>query len=80
MAHSQIVVVIAFSITFGIDATIVRHRRPLGNLGSAVVFQSPCTMICRGMLPFAFVCFDTAANSFRLAPASCGFLQLVCIC
>ena len=56
MAHSQIVVVIAFSITFGIDATIVRHRRPLGNLGSAVVFQSPCTMICRGMLPFAFVC------------------------
>ena len=57
MAHSQIVVVIAFSITFGIYATIMRHRRPLGNLASAFVFQSPCTMICRGMLPFVLGLF-----------------------
>ena len=33
MAHSQIVVVIAFSLTFEMDVALVLHRRPFGNVG-----------------------------------------------
>ena len=33
MAHSQIVVVIVFSLTFEMDAVSVLHRRPIGNAG-----------------------------------------------
>ena len=47
MAHSQIVVVIAFSSSFETDVCLVRHLRP-------PVFQSPFTILC-----FVF-CFDMA--------------------
>ena len=33
MAHSQIVVVIAFSLRFDMDVALVLHGRPLGNEG-----------------------------------------------
>ena len=54
MAHSQIVVVIAFSITFGIDATIVRHRRPLGNLGFRCCFS---VAVYHDLSRYVTVCF-----------------------
>ena len=33
MAHSQIVVVIVFSLIFEMDIALVLHRRPIGNIG-----------------------------------------------
>ena len=33
MAHSQVVVLIAFSLTFEMDVALVFRRRPLGNVG-----------------------------------------------
>ena len=82
MAHSQIVVVIAFPFAFEMVFLFVFHRRPLGNacLPCLAVVQLPFTIICLGMLSCAFACFDMGANCFCLAPASCGFLPLICIC
>ena len=54
MAHSQIVVVIAFSITFRIDATIVRHRRPLGNFGFRCCFS---VAVYHDLSRYVTVCF-----------------------
>ena len=53
MAHSQIAVVIAFSLTFEMDVRLVFHRRPLGNVGFHS--QLPFAMICSGMLTFFFI-------------------------
>ena len=53
MAHSQIAVVIAFSLTFEMDVRLVFHRRPLGNVGFHR--QLPFTMICCGMLTFFLI-------------------------
>ena len=33
MAHSDIVVVIVFSLSFDMDVALVFHRRPLGTVG-----------------------------------------------
>ena len=64
MAHSQIVVVIAFSFAFDMDVVFVYHRRPFGNICFPAIFQLPCTIICSGMLSFVFVCFDRVAYYF----------------
>ena len=50
MAHSQIVVVIAFSLTFDMDVALVFHRRPLGNVGfrchvSIAVYHHVCRYV-----------------------------------
>ena len=50
MAHSQIVVVIAFSLTFEMDVALVLHRRPFGNVG----FH--CRFFNRRLLSFVSVC------------------------
>ena len=80
MAHSQIVVVFVFSLTFEVDVVSVLHRCPLGNAGFHCRFQLPFAIICFGMLSFAFVCFDMVAYSCYLAGSSFGFLQFACIC
>ena len=53
MAHSQIVVVIVFSMYFETDVVLVFHRRPLGNCCFRCHFQFPFTIICSGMF---FLC------------------------
>ena len=50
MAHSQIVVVIALSLTFEMDVALVLHRRPFGNVG----FH--CRFFNRRLLSFVSVC------------------------
>ena len=50
MAHSQIVVVIAFSLTFEMDVALVLHRRPFGNVGFHGRFFN------RRLLSFVSVC------------------------
>ena len=80
MAHSQIVVVIVFPFSFEVDVVSVLHQCPLGSAGFHCRFQSPFTIICFGMLSFAFVCFDVVSYSWYLAGSSFGFLQFACIC
>ena len=58
MAHSQIVVVIAFSLSFEMDVALVRHRRPLGNVCFHCRLSIAVTIIRTGMWLFAFDCFD----------------------
>ena len=64
MAHSQIAVVIAFSLTFEMDVRLVFHRRPLGNVGFHR--QLAFTMICSGMLTF-FCCKSICLRLFRFS-------------
>ena len=81
MAHSQIAVVIAFSLTFEMDVRLVFHRRPLGNVGFHR--QLPFTMICSGMLMFfllynnlfTFVLVFMSAGAFAFV-----FLSVVVVC
>ena len=68
MAHSQIVVVIAFSLTFEMDVALVFHRRPLGNAGFHCRFS---IAVYHHLSEYVIV---------SLAGASFGFLQLTCIC
>ena len=58
MAHSQIVVVITFSLSFEMDVALVLHRRPLGNVCFHCRLSIAVAIICLGMLSFAFDRFD----------------------
>ena len=54
MAHSQIVVVIAFPLTFEMDVALVLHRRPLGNAR----LHCRCSIaVCYHLSRYVIVCF-----------------------
>ena len=54
MAHSQLVVVIAFSLTFAMDFALVLHGRPLGNVG----FHCHLSIaVYHRLFRFVIVCF-----------------------
>ena len=79
MAHSQIAVVIAFSLTFEMDVRLVFHRRPLGNVGFHR--QLPFTMICSGMLTFFVVkLFVYVCLGFHECGGFCFRLFICCCC
>ena len=69
MAHSQIVVVIAFSLSFDMDVALVRHRRPLGNVCFHCRLSIAVTIICLNMLSFAFDRFHMVVCSFVRHPS-----------
>ena len=54
MAHSQIVVVIAFSLIFEIDVAIVLHRRPFGNVDFQCRFS---IAVPHHLFLYVIVCF-----------------------
>ena len=68
MAHSQIVVVIAFSLSFEMDVVLVLHRRPLGNVCFHCCLSIAVTIICLGMLSFALDSFDMVVFCFVRHP------------
>ena len=49
MAHSHIVVVIAFSLSFEMDGALVLHQRPLGKVCFHCRLSIAVTIICPGM-------------------------------
>ena len=62
IAHSQIVVVIALSLSCD---------RP---------FQLPFTIVCFGLLTFAFACVEPVAYSFVHPLVSCGLFDIaICL-
>ena len=79
MAHSQIVIVIAFSLFFEMDVSLVLHRLPFGNIGFHC--QLPFAMICFCMLSFIFVHVFTFVLVFMRAGAfAFVFLSVAVVC
>ena len=82
MAHSQIVVVIAFSLTFEMDVALVLHGRPLGNVGFHCHVSIAVYHHLFGLSSFCFCLFLIWLRIFFcLATICCVFcLQMVFIC
>ena len=77
MAHSQIVVVIAFSLTFDMDVVLVLHGRPLGNVGFRCHFSIAVYNHLSGstfFLCLVIICCVLSHSLISFACVCCGFL------
>ena len=72
MAHSHFAILIVLSWLFKLMLLLCSIGFRLVTLVSTGPFQLPFTIVCSGMLTFAFACFDLVVSSFFVAPR--GFL------